>query len=73
MLQHAGRRSLLLLDELGRGTSTHDGYAIAFAVLHHIALRSRSRCKICQIKQKFMFLFLNPKTLRKDVSRVFPT
>ena len=43
MLQHAGRRSLLLLDELGRGTSTHDGHAIVFAVLHHIALESRSR------------------------------
>ncbi len=43
MLQHAGRRSLLLLDELGRGTSTHDGHAIAFAVLHHIALKTRCR------------------------------
>ena len=43
MLRHAGRSSLLLLDELGRGTSTHDGHAIAFAVLHHIALHSRSR------------------------------
>ena len=44
MLQHAKRGSLLLLDELGRGTSTHDGYAIAFAVLHRVALGSRSRC-----------------------------
>ncbi len=43
MLQHAGRSSLLLLDELGRGTSTHDGYAIAYAVLRHIALHTRSR------------------------------
>ncbi len=43
MLQHAVRRSLLLLDELGRGTSTHDGHAIAFAVLHHIALDTRCR------------------------------
>ena len=47
MLQHAGRSSLLLLDELGRGTSTHDGYAIAYAVLRHIALHTRSRRVPC--------------------------
>jgi hypothetical protein len=36
-LHHATRHSLLLFDELGRGTSTHDGYAILYAVLRHTA------------------------------------
>ena len=28
---------MVVLDELGRGTSTYDGYAIAYAVLKHVA------------------------------------
>ncbi len=37
ILKNASRRSLLILDEIGRGTSTFDGMAIARAVLEHCA------------------------------------
>ncbi|RDA83381.1 hypothetical protein CP532_4721 [Ophiocordyceps camponoti-leonardi (nom. inval.)] len=37
MLSEASPRSLVILDELGRGTSSYDGVAVAQAVLHHVA------------------------------------
>ncbi|KAI5295946.1 DNA mismatch repair protein msh6 [Ascosphaera acerosa] len=37
ILSEASPRSLVILDELGRGTSSYDGVAVAQAVLHHIA------------------------------------
>ena len=41
ILKYATRKSLLILDEIGRGTSTYDGMAIARAVLEHCADRRR--------------------------------
>lgn len=41
MLRSATPRSLVLLDELGRGTSTHDGAAIAHAVLSHVVKETK--------------------------------
>ncbi|MCL2699019.1 MAG: DNA mismatch repair protein MutS [Defluviitaleaceae bacterium] len=37
ILHNAGKNSLLILDEIGRGTSTFDGLSIAWSVLEHIA------------------------------------
>ncbi|MCI0343862.1 MAG: DNA mismatch repair protein MutS, partial [Chloroflexi bacterium] len=36
ILRHATPRSLVILDEVGRGTSTHDGLCIARAVVEHL-------------------------------------
>lgn len=41
ILRSATPRSLVVLDELGRGTSTHDGAAIAHAVLDHVVRETK--------------------------------
>ena len=43
VLDEATDRSLVIIDELGRGTSTFDGQAIAAAVLKYLVKRIRCR------------------------------
>ncbi|TAD77931.1 MAG: DNA mismatch repair protein MutS [Oscillatoriales cyanobacterium] len=43
ILNHATDRSLVLLDEIGRGTATFDGLAIAWSVAEYLASELRSR------------------------------
>jgi DNA mismatch repair protein MutS len=43
ILNQAGERSLVILDEIGRGTATFDGLSIAWATIEH--LHQRNRCR----------------------------
>ncbi|KAJ6833348.1 DNA mismatch repair protein MSH3 [Iris pallida] len=60
ILHSCSSRSLVIIDELGRGTSTHDGVAIAYATLHY--LLEQKKClvlfvshypKILEIQNEF--------------------
>ena len=44
LLNNASDRSLLILDEIGRGTSTLDGLSLAWAIAEHVARRVGCRC-----------------------------
>jgi DNA mismatch repair protein MutS len=43
ILNQAGERSLVILDEIGRGTATFDGLSIAWAAIEH--LHEQNRCR----------------------------
>ncbi|KAI8998992.1 muts domain V-domain-containing protein [Trametes punicea] len=63
ILQLATPKTLVILDELGRGTSTFDGMAIAGAVLQHL---------VQTVKCKTLFITHYPQ-VATDLERMFPS
>nr|GMC98505.1 DNA mismatch repair protein MSH3 isoform X1 [Ipomoea batatas] len=61
ILKNCTANSLVIIDELGRGTSTHDGVAIAYATLQY--LLDRKKCLV-------LFVTHYPKIL--DIKNEFP-
>jgi len=43
ILKNATSRSFVIMDEVGRGTTPNDGIALAFACLHHLYHKNKSR------------------------------
>ncbi|KAF8912862.1 muts domain V-domain-containing protein [Gymnopilus junonius] len=44
ILRRATDKSLVIMDEVGRGTTVKDGLAIAFATIHHLVTSNKCRC-----------------------------
>lgn len=61
IISHATKQSLVILDELGRGTSTHDGIAIAYATLEYF---------IKEVKALTLFVTHYPPLC--ELERVYP-
>lgn len=44
ILRRATPKSLVIMDEVGRGTTVKDGLALAFATVHHLTVKNQCRC-----------------------------
>jgi len=63
-LMYGTYNSLAIFDELGRGTSTFDGVAIAYGILKYFIEKVQSRC----IFATHFFLLINELRFYKEIS-----
>jgi DNA mismatch repair protein MutS len=63
ILRHATEKSLVIMDEIGRGTSTYDGISIAWAVAQYLATARHSHAKT---------LFATHYHELQDLANLFP-
>ncbi len=68
ILASATERSLVILDEIGRGTSTFDGLAIAWAVAEHLARDVRCRTLFATHYHEMTALDADPHIVNYSVS-----
>lgn len=64
ILMHATDKSLILLDEIGRGTSTFDGISIAWAIAEHVYTRLKARTLFATHYHELTGLAVNHKGIR---------
>ncbi|KAK5576800.1 hypothetical protein RB653_007944 [Dictyostelium firmibasis] len=69
VLKYATKRSLVILDELGRGTSTFDGYSIAYSVLNYLVTKVQSMCVFATHYQSLAY----EPTVRDLISTAYMT
>ena len=70
ILNQAGPRALVVLDEIGRGTATYDGLSIAWAVLEHLHDVNRCRALFATHYHELTALAANLRGLRNATAAV---
>src|SRR4029450_2492358 len=73
ILHSATSRSLLILDEIGRGTATFDGLSLAWAVAEHLASNGRARPKTIFATHYHALTYLAPPTSPPPSPRAPPS
>ncbi len=78
ILHQASERSFVILDEIGRGTSTQDGLAIARAVSEYIIANIKARClfathyhELSDLEKSYPIALLTMKIVEHDNNVVF--
>lgn len=61
--------SLVILDELGRGTSTHDGTAIAYATLNHFVEEVPAKLTKCITSVNALAILVSRFSVSRCLSR----
>ena len=61
VVEQATKNSLVIMDELGRGTSTFDGYSIAHSVLDYLARKIKCRALFTTHYHMLVEDFVNQK------------
>ena len=74
ILNQAGPRALVILDEIGRGTATYDGLSIAWATVEHLHAHNRCRAlfathfhELGSTLSDLVKLLLRPLSRRKSI------